>query len=110
MAAKRIYETDEVKSFVAGMSSASKRKYMQARQVLADFGDLRYPLGEKVDGYDDVFVIRILTKGNERFFYCFDEGDIIAVLHGFSKKTQRIQQRELSRALRVMNQLFGGEA
>ena len=107
---KQIFETDEVKAFVANMSPLSRRKYMQARQVLSDVGYLRYPVGEKVEGLEDIFVIRILTKGNERFFYCYDDGDFVAVLHGYAKTTKRIPKSELTQALRVKDQLFGGVA
>ena len=108
MASKHIFETDEVKHFVSEMSPISQRKYMLARQVLCDVGYLRYPVGENVDGCDNMFVIRILTKGNERFFYCYDDGDFVVVLHGYAKTTRRIPKNELDQALRVKEQLFGG--
>lgn len=110
MSKKVIYETEEVKAFVKTMSSASQFKYRLARQVLGEVGYLRYPMGEKVEGVDDFFVIRILTKGNERFFYCYDDGEMIVVLHGYSKTTKKIPRHELAHALRVKDQLLGGEA
>lgn len=109
MSKKVIYETDEVKAFVKTMSPTSQCKYKLARQVLEEVGYLRYPIGEKVEGVADLFVIRILTKGNERFFYCYDDGEIVAVLHGYSKATKKIPRHELAHALRVKEQLFGGE-
>ena len=99
MARKHIYETDEVKEFVKSMSKTSIRKYIVARQVLAETGYLRAPLGEKIAGCDDMFAIRIATPGNERFFYCYAEGDFIAILHGYRKTTARIPRVELEKAL-----------
>ena len=110
MAKKNIYETDAVKAFVSGMSAASQRKYDIALQTLRVVGYLHYPMGEKVVGHDDIFAIRIITDGNERFFYCYDDGDTVAILHGYAKTTRKIPRREIERALRIKNRLFGGEA
>ena len=108
MAQKQIYETDEVKAFAAGMSSVSRRKYAFAKQVLADMGYLRAPIAEKVEGQENLFAIRILSDGNERFFYCYDDGTLIVILHGYAKTTNKIPPRELATAIRVKNELFGG--
>ena len=108
MVKKSIYETDAVKAFVDGMSAVSQRKYRFARQLLAEVGYLRYPTAEKVDGFDNLFAIRILTLGNERLFYCYEVGDLVLVLHGYAKRTKKIPQRELETALRIRDELLGG--
>ncbi|MBQ8125373.1 MAG: type II toxin-antitoxin system RelE/ParE family toxin [Kiritimatiellae bacterium] len=110
MAIKRIYETEEVKLFAAEMSPLSRRKYLVAKKVLAEVGYLRAPFAEKIEGHDSLFAIRIMTDGNERFFYCYDDGDIVAILHGYSKTTRRIPQNEIEQALRVKNRIFGGSS
>ena len=108
MAKKQIYETDEVKAFVAGMSQVSRRKYALARQKLALDGYLRYPLAEKVIGFENLFAIRILADGNERMFYFYAIEDIIAVVHAYRKKTKRIPASELEKALAIKKRLTGG--
>ena len=108
MAKKNIYETDAVKAFVNGMSAVSQRKYRLARQLLAEVGYLRYPAAEKIEGYDNLFAIRIITPGNERLFYCYEVGDLVIVLHGYAKRTKRIPPAELQTALKVMTELLGG--
>ena len=105
---KNIYETKEVKAFANGMSAVSRRKYDIALQTLRDVGFLRYPMGEKVEGHDDIFAIRIVSGGNERFFYCYDDGDVVVVLHGYSKTTRKIPVREIEKALCIRDRLFGG--
>ena len=107
MAGKRIYETDAVKDFAAGMSAASKRKYDHALAALRQVGYLRYPEAEKFDDYDNLFAIRIITSGNERFFYCYDDGEMVAVLHSFAKKTEKTPRSEIRHALRIRKELFG---
>ena len=108
MAKKQIYETDEVKAFVAGMSQASRRRYALARQKLALDGYLRFPLAEKVIGFENLFAIRILSDGNERMFYFYAIEDIIAVVHAYRKKTKRIPAAELEKALAIKKRLTGG--
>ena len=107
MKGKRIYETEAVKAFYAEMSAASKRKYDHALAVLRQNGRLRYPEAEKFDEYDNLFAIRIITQGNERFFYCYDDGEVVAVLHAFAKKTTKTPLSEIKYALKIRNGLLG---
>ncbi len=108
MATKHIFETEEVKSFVAKMSKASQRKYDVALQTLRAEGRLRYPLGEKVSGYSNLFAIRIVTSDNERMFYCYALEDLVIILHAYQKKTQKIPISEVHKALAVRDELLGG--
>lgn len=108
MAGKRIYETDAVKAFAAQMSAASVRKYLHVKNALAARGWIGYPEGEKFSQHDNLFAIRILTGGNERFFYCYDSGDVIAILHAFAKRTKKTPLSEIGRALKIKRELFGG--
>ena len=108
MASKRIYETDAVKAFAAQMSSASKRKYLLAKSVLAERGWIGYPEDEKFSQYDNLFAIRIVTRGNERFFYCYENPDLVLILHAFTKKTMKTPNAELNYALKIKKELLGG--
>lgn len=59
------------------MSVASQKQYYAALDVLEGNGRLSAPRAEKVDGVDNMFAIRILTRGNERFFYCYEDEDSV---------------------------------
>ena len=107
MARKNIFETEDVRAFAARMSPASRRKYAVARQVLQNIGYLRAPEGEKVEGQENLFAITIRTQGNERFFYCYDDGSTIFILHAYEKRTPRIPPREIATALRIRKNLIG---
>ena len=107
MAGKQIYETDAVKSFYGRMSAASRRKYDHALVAIRQFGYLRAPEAEKLEGYDNLFAIRIMTPGNERFFYCYDDGTMVVVLHAFSKRTMKTPTSEIRFALKVRKELLG---
>ncbi len=109
MSKKQIYETEAVKKFAKGMSPLSQRKYLLAKGILADRGYLVYPQGERFDQYENLFSIRIVTKGNERFFYCYDDGDVVVILHAFAKTTAKTPLSEIRKALKIKKDLFGGE-
>ena len=104
---KKVIQLPDVIAFAGRMSAASQRQYYAALDVLEAEGRLKMPRGEKIDGQDNMFAIRVLTRGNERFFYCYEEENEIYVLHGYVKKTAKIPLRELKKALERRKAYFG---
>ena len=107
MAGKLIYQTKEVKEFANAMSVSAFRKYNVVLQLLKDTGVLSYPLAEKVEGRRNLFEIRILSEDNESFFYCYDTGTVVYVIHAFEKKTRKTPPREIEKALAIRRRLLG---
>lgn len=101
MQKKRVIQTHEAAVFAETMSVLSQKKYTAARELLQEQGFLYAPQAEKVAGHQNLFVIRIMTDGNERFFYCYDTGTTIFILSGYEKKTAKIPARELEKALQI---------
>ena len=104
---KKVVQLPEVIAFARRMSAASQKQYYAALDVLEVNGRLSAPRAEKVEGVDNMFVIRVLTHGNERFFYCYEEEDSIYVLHGYAKKRNKIPHSELNKALSIRKRYFG---
>ena len=51
---------------------------------------------------DGIFELRTEYEGNiYRVFFIFDEGNIVVLFNGFQKKTQKIPQNELEKALKI---------
>ena len=51
---------------------------------------------------DGLFELRISVKRNiYRLFFIFDEGDIVILLNGFQKKTQKTPRKEIDKALKI---------
>jgi phage-related protein len=51
---------------------------------------------------DGIYEIRIKSGNNIfRVFSFFDEGKLIILLHGFTKKTQKLPQKEIDRAVKL---------
>ena len=103
---KRLYETDAVKEFAAGMSKDSQDDYNIAKGLLRKHGRLQYPEGKKLSGYKNLFEIRILRDGNERFFYAYDDGDTVVIAHAFAKDTQKTPKTEIKKALKIIKKLI----
>ena len=105
MPRKTVIQTDQAREYRNTMDPLSQRKYVALLQLLEERGQLHAPFAEKVEGVDNLFALRIMTAGNYRYFYCYDAGELIFVLHGYSKKATRIPRRELARSLAIRKEL-----
>ena len=58
-------------------------------------------------GTDGLFEIRIEFESNIfRIFCCFDKGNLVVLLNGFQKKTQKTPKKEIDKAIRLMKEYF----
>ena len=105
MPRKTVIQTDQAREYRNTMDPLSQRKYVALLDLLAERGSLYAPFAEKVAGVENLFALRIMTAGNYRYFYCYDTGTIVFVLNGYAKKSKRIPQRELDRALAIRKEL-----
>lgn len=73
---------------------------------LEEYGYLVAPYDEKIAGQDGLFVIRILTGNNVRFFYFYiDKSVEVWVLSRYEKRSWKIPSDEIKRALKIMKSL-----
>jgi len=56
---------------------------------------------------DGIYEIRI-KNGSDiyRLFSFFDEGKLVILLHGFTKKTQKLPRREIEKAIHLRKQYY----
>lgn len=60
-----------------------------------------------ITGYNGLFEIRIEYQSNiYRVFCCFDKGQLVVLLNGFQKKTQKTPKDEIERAMRLKIEYF----
>lgn len=56
---------------------------------------------------DDVYELRIQYNSNIfRVFFIFDEGNIVVLLNGFQKKTQKTPANEIDKAIRLKEEYY----
>jgi phage-related protein len=62
---------------------------------------------DQMTGCDGLFEIRIEFESNIfRIFCCFDEGNLVVLLNGFQKKTQKTPKNEIEKALKIKQEYF----
>ena len=61
-------------------------------------------------GTDGLYEIRIEYQSNiYRIFCCFDEGQLVVLLNGFQKKTQKTPLNEIDKAVQLMKNYFNNK-
>jgi len=62
---------------------------------------------KKMKSTDDLWEIRVdADKGIYRIFSFFDNGDLVILLNGFQKKTQKTPKNEIKRAERLKKEYY----
>jgi len=60
-----------------------------------------------LEGTDGLYEIRIEAGSNIfRIFCCFDRGNLVVLLNGFHKKTQKTPKREIELAEKLKKEYF----
>ena len=104
MAKKKIAVTYAYQPFRDRLNEIESHELDMILLKLETDGRLERPFGEKVDGRDNLFEIRIRKGGNARCFYCYDDGECVWLLNGFEKKTQKTPPQEIKKAIKIMKE------
>ena len=88
-----------VKEFVENLADKPRARVFNTLELLAEFGTkLSLPHAKKVVG-TPLRELRVLGEKSLRFFYIAKIGRAFLLLHGFTKKTQKIPRKEIKTAL-----------
>lgn len=93
----QLYETSRgeqpVKDFITRLKPQTQAKAIHLIDLLEQYGQqLALPHAKRLER--NLYELRIRGKQEARIFYCFD-GQLIILLHGFRKQSQKIPRREL---------------
>lgn len=69
-------------------------------QILEESGELREPLGKKLDGYRNLFEMRVRRNGAWRSIYCYFADDKILILCVFQKKSNKTPLNNIQTAIK----------
>lgn len=62
---------------------------------------------KSIEGCKGLFEIRVEYESNiYRIFCCFDKGNLVILFNGFHKKTQKTPPKELTKAIKIMEDYF----
>lgn len=111
------YQTSSEKSpvydFIQGLNPKAKSKIIAAINLLEEYGvQLSFTHTKKLTG-TDLWELRVVGGDNIRIFYVAFTGKSFLLLHGFVKKTQKTEKKEIKTArerlkdykLRLQNEL-----
>lgn len=98
---KRYAELPVLREFIEELPSDERNEYLFIVQKLEINGRLSMPYGEKIT--DKLFAIRVIQTANIRVFYVYGEEDKIYGLYGYRKKTEKIPDREMKRARKILS-------
>ena len=95
---KKIVFTTQATRFLLSLSPLAYADMLRAIELLAANGRLAMPDAKKLD--DNLFEIRVRSQNLQNSaFYCYAiKGDVIYILNGFIKKTQKTPLAEIRKA------------
>lgn len=104
------YETENGKvpvlEFIDALDAKAKSKVINALDLLEEFGiKVGLPKVGKIRG-TELWELRILGKDNIRIFYVTKVGKSFLLLHGFIKKKQKTDTREIKIALERLKDYY----
>ena len=84
--------------FIQSLDAKTKSKIINTLDLLKEFGiKLGLPHAKKVTG-TQLWELRILGSNNIRIFYVAAIGKTFILLHGFQKKKQKTERKEIKTA------------
>lgn len=85
-----------VKEYIDSLDLKSQEKILWTLKLLKEVDILKEPYFKKMQNSNDIWECRIKQGSNAyRLFFFFDEGTIIILTNGFSKKTQKTPSSEI---------------
>lgn len=89
--------------FLSTLNEVTDLPYIDHIFSLAEEYGYQLPRPHSAPLRDKIFELRVSTRNGEfRFLYFFDNGKIM-ITHGFKKKTRRVPNREIGKAIKYRN-------
>lgn len=96
-----------VREFLDSLGKKSVAKIEKLTELLRQRGFLAFPLGRKLEGYSNLWEMRLKSQGlTIRVFYAYAGKNRAVLISGFAKKSQKTPARELERAANLLR-LYG---
>jgi phage-related protein len=93
--------------FFDGQKQKVKDKIVWTLRLIEELPRVPETYLKSLEGADALFEIRI-KQGSDifRVFCFFDEGNLIVLMNGFQKKTQKTPKQEIERALKIKEEYY----
>ena len=101
------YYKDYYLEFFKTLSPEVRKKFNWTLQLISEFERVPRKYFSHLAESSGLFEIRVEVGSNiYRVFSFFDEGNLIILINGFQKKTQKTPQKEILLAEKLKNQYF----
>lgn len=94
---------DPIREFLDQLTKLAREKTIRAIKPLTEFGIGTHILNTKKLVGTPLWEVRVLGKDSIRIVYAVVIANRILILHGFMKKSQKTPAREISLALKRLN-------
>ena len=102
-----IYFKDYFFDFFEQQTEKVKEKIDHVLFVVTVAARIPQKFFQHLEGTNGLYEIRVEFQGNiYRIFCCFDEGQVVILVNGFQKKSQKTPSGELERAMKIRNEYF----
>ena len=93
--------------FYISLDSSVQEKIEYVFKVIRTVDRIPEKFLKHLEGTDGLYEIRIKAGSNiYRVFCCFDAGRIVILFNGFQKKSQKTPRKELTKAIKLMDEYF----
>jgi len=93
--------------FFKALNPEVRRKFNWTLQLISEFDRVPPKYFSHITGSSGLFEIRVEVGSNiYRVFSFFDEGNLIILVNGFQKKTQKTPEKEIQLAEKLKKQYF----
>ena len=98
---------DYFESFLNGQPSKTQLKVLQILRIIEEIEVIPQNYLKHIEGTEGLYEIRVIFSGNIfRVFCFFDAGNLIVLLSGFQKKTDKTPKKEINRAVKQMAEYY----
>jgi phage-related protein len=88
-----------VEEFLDSLKSKEAEKILWVLKLIKELDRIPSQYFKKLSGTDEIWECRVRTQSKAiRLFGFFDNGDTLVVTHGYAKKSQRTDAREIKMA------------
>ena len=102
-----IFYKSYFQDFYNDLDAKTRKKILQVLSWIQSLDIVPVSMMKSIVGVKGLYEIRIEYGSNiYRIFCCFDNGELVVLLNGFQKKTQKTPPDEIERAKRLMNEYF----
>ena len=102
-----VFYKDYFETFFGTLAEKVKGKIDEVLFMITILDRVPVKFFRSIEGIKGLYEIRVEYESNiYRLFCCFDKGNLVVLINGFQKKTQKTPTKELRKAEKLMNEYF----